>query len=70
MKIKEILTMTLQLEFGETWEALLLCLKQMKKGTQFITTSKKLPPDAFRVSKITHAQMSWGVVKVYIQQRV
>ncbi len=56
--------------FGETWERLMLRLKQMSSETLIITTSKKLPPDAFTLLSTTTVRMSWGLVSAYIQRPI
>ena len=56
--------------FGEMWTAINHQLKQVKPGTIIITTSKKLSLDAFIVKKTTTVQMSWGLVRAYIHQRL
>ena len=56
--------------FGATWEALNLLLSSIKSCQIVITTSKKLTIPVFKVMKITIMEMSWGLVKVYIHQRV
>lgn len=55
--------------FGETWQALNQRLNNMTACTTVITTSKKLSCAAFTVTRETRVQMSWGIVKAYIQQR-
>ena len=55
--------------FGQTWDDLIQRLRQLKTGTLILTTSKKLPSDAFEIKKATRIQMSWGVVRVFIFQR-
>ena len=55
--------------FGETWDAINQHLLHTKIGTTIITTSKKLSSDAFTVINTTMVNMSWGLVKAYIQQR-
>ena len=52
------------------WTAINHQLKQVKPGTIIITTSKKLSLDAFIVKKTTTVQMSWGLVRAYIHQRL
>lgn len=54
---------------GETWIAISRRLAAASSCTTVISTSKALKSDAFTVTKITHVQMSWGVVKAYIHQR-
>ena len=56
--------------FGESLHAINHRLKQIKKGTTVITTSKKLSSDDFIVIKITTVKMSWGLVKAFIQERI
>ncbi len=56
--------------FGTTWIALSERLAQTTSCNTVISTSKALKSHAFIVIKITTVQMSWGLVKAYIQQRI
>lgn len=55
---------------GETWIAISDRLTQTPACTTVISTSKALKSSAFIVTKITAVQMSWGIVKAYIHQRI
>lgn len=55
--------------FGELWDTVSQHCEQIPSGAQVITTSKPLRSNAFSIQKETHVEMSWGVVKVYIQVR-
>ena len=54
---------------GATWIAISQRLTDTKNCTTVISTSKALISTAFTTTHITTVQMSWGVVKAYIQQR-
>ncbi len=56
--------------FGPTWIAISERLAQTPSCTTVITTSRPLKSDTFIITRITDVQMSWGVVKAYIQQRI
>jgi len=55
---------------GTTWIAISERLAQTPSCTTVISTSKALKSHAFAVIKITAVQMSWGIVKAYIHQRI
>jgi hypothetical protein len=55
--------------FGETWIKLNHNFEQLQSNPIIITTSKKLQSPQFKVVRTTKVQMSWGVVKAYIQER-
>lgn len=55
--------------FGDTWEALNQKLGNHPNGLIVITTTKPLSNPLFRISSITSVQMSWGIVKAYIQEK-
>ncbi len=55
--------------FGQTWLEISQRLEQYVNCVTVITTSKALKSNAFTVIKITTVQMSWGMVRAFIQQR-
>jgi SAM-dependent methyltransferase len=54
---------------GETWQAILHKLMQLKPGTRVILGAKQLPPTYFRLLEANLRYMSWGIAKVSIYQR-
>ena len=52
---------------GETWQRLNQRLAETCSAT-IITTSKKLSAQYFTVTHSTLAEMSWGIVKAFVQQ--
>lgn len=56
--------------FGDTWVTLQKRLVGLNSGVIVITTSKKIDSDAFHVTHIKNVQMSWGVVRAYVQKRL
>ncbi len=56
--------------FGEMWLAISERIAQSTDCMTVISISKPLKTNAFKIFKITSVQMSWGVVKAYIQQRI
>ncbi len=55
--------------FGSTWGLISQRIEQTTHCKTVITTSKALKSNAFIIKKITTVQMSWGVVRAYIQER-
>ena len=55
---------------GETWTLVSHRIEQTATCITVISTSKSLRTKAFIITKVTAIQMSWGVVKAYIHQRV
>lgn len=56
--------------FGESWIQLSIHLEHLTPGTHVVTTSKVLKSSQFEFIRETDIEMSWGVVKAYIQQRI
>lgn len=56
--------------FGQFWIDTSRHLEQLQPGAMVISTSKALASTAFETQHITVVTMSWGVVNVYIQQRL
>lgn len=56
--------------FGEFWTDTSRHLEELPPGALVISTSKALVSKAFETQHITVVTMSWGVVSVYIQQRL
>ncbi len=55
---------------GETWTLVSHRIEETATCLTVISTSKPLRTKAFIVTKVTSVQMSWGVVRAYIHQRV
>ena len=55
--------------FGDLWDGLNQQLATVKHNTIVITTSRKLSPTFFTITRKTSIQMSWGVVNAYIHTR-
>ncbi|MDI9819514.1 MULTISPECIES: hypothetical protein [unclassified Legionella] len=55
--------------FGETWLDISRHVEQINPGAIVISTSKALCSELFTTLRVTQARMSWGIVKVVIQQR-
>ena len=53
--------------FGETWAQLNQRLERLPPTTLVITTTKPLLSQQFTLLQQTRAEMSWGIVNVYIQ---
>lgn len=56
--------------FGETWQQLNHRLECLSITTIVITTTKPLLSKQFKLLQKTRAEMSWGVVNVYIQTKI
>ena len=56
--------------FGDAWQRLNQRLEELQDSALVITTTKALISPQFRVERQTRAQMSWGVVRVFIHRRV
>lgn len=56
--------------FGALWDKISLHCEQVSSGTRVVTTSKPLRSDVFSIEKQTLVEMSWGVVKAYIQVKI
>jgi SAM-dependent methyltransferase len=56
--------------FGITWEKLCLLLSNLPRAHTIISTSKPLISTVFTAKISTRMQMSWGIVPVYIHQRI
>lgn len=56
--------------FGQTWQEISQRIEQTPNCATVITTSKPLKSTLFTVTKITWVEMSWGIVKAYIHQRI
>lgn len=56
--------------FGEFWIETSHLLEQLRPGSLVITTSKALVSRRYKTRHITAVKMSWGIVKVYIQERL
>lgn len=55
--------------FGDYWITISHYLERLKPGIIVITTSKAIKSNLFIMMRVTLIQMSWGVVKAYIQKR-
>lgn len=55
--------------FGETWMHISQRIEQTTQCTTVISTSKALKSSAFTITNITMVEMSWGIVRAYVQQR-
>ncbi|KTD18023.1 methyltransferase domain-containing protein [Legionella jordanis] len=55
--------------FSDTWLAISKHLEQIKPGALVISTSKSLQSNLFQTVRETRVEMSWGVVKAFIQKR-
>jgi hypothetical protein len=55
--------------FGETWQQLNYRLDCLSPTTIVITTTKPLLSKRFKLVLQTRAEMSWGIVNVYIQAK-
>ena len=56
--------------FGETWIKLSQRIEKTTQCTTVISTSKALKSSAFAITQVVTVQMSWGLVKAYIQTRI
>lgn len=56
--------------FGETWKQLNHKLDTLPIDTSVITTTKRLLSKRFKLIQETRAEMSWGVVNVYIHTKI
>lgn len=56
--------------FADFWETVSQHLEMVKPKTQVLTTSKPLRSNLFHVTTTTHMEMSWGIVEVYIQEKL
>lgn len=56
--------------FADHWQKISAHLEDVQPGTYIISTSKVLLSDKFAVRRTTLVKMSWGLAKVFIQQRI
>jgi precorrin-6B methylase 2 len=56
--------------FGDHWLVMSQHMEQVKPGARVITTSKAVRSNRFQLLKTTQVEMSWGVVRAYIQERL
>ncbi len=54
---------------GDSWEKIARHLQQLKKGSQCISISKKLPANEFKLELKTPVEMSWGVAFAYLHRK-
>jgi hypothetical protein len=56
--------------FGDFWMKLSQQLEQLPQDTLVLSTSKRLQSKAYKHLETIPIRMSWGIVNVYVQQRI